>query len=359
MFISALGSITGRDNRLSLPKVRSAAVIMVDGLGSGNIRQAAGHAPYLNSLLAKSPSLATVFPSTTAAALTSFGTGLLPGEHGILGYSVLDRQSNKPLNMLSGWGGDAVPEQWQERPTIAIEAADQGVEVAFVGPAEYKDSGFTRVFMRGSQYCPAKTIDDRLSETHRLLANRQSTLVYCYLPELDQIAHAHGVDSTRWLAAIESLNADLSAFAARVPKDSGVLLTADHGVVDVPATNHIFLDDFIQNGLVSVTGDPRCQFLYLSDDSNADDVVNLLNSNLNNRAIALTRKQVIELGLYGEIIDLGIERRMPEVFVVATKNCALYHRQFAPVKSLNMVGQHGGISDLELMVPLLKLGGYA
>ena len=60
VFISALGSITGRDNRLSLPKVRSAAVIMVDGLGSGNIRQAAGHAPYLNSLLAKSPSVATV-----------------------------------------------------------------------------------------------------------------------------------------------------------------------------------------------------------------------------------------------------------------------------------------------------------
>lgn len=359
MFISALGSITGQDNRLSLPKVRSAAVLMIDGLGSGNIRQAAGHAPFLNGLLAKSSGISSVFPTTTAAALTSLGTGLMPGQHGVLGYSVMNRQSQLPLNMLNGWGSEALPEHWQANQTVAMQGSGQGIDVTFVGPAEYEDSGFTRAFMRGAKYVPAKSVEERLSATAKLLASRQSQLVYCYVPELDQTAHAFGVESTKWLAAIESLNAELSVFATSLAKDAGVLLTADHGVMDVPAANHIFLDDLIQSGLLAVTGDPRCQFLYLSEPSQAGDMAERLNDQLGGRAIALSREQVVHLGLYGDDVEHEIQLRMPEIFIIGVKNCAIYHRGFAPPKSLNMIGQHGGLSDLELQIPLIKLGGYA
>lgn len=359
MFISALGSITGQDNRLRLPKVRSAAVLMIDGLGSGNIRQAAGHAPFLNGLLAKSSGISSVFPTTTAAALTSLGTGLMPGQHGVLGYSVLNPQNQKPLNMLNGWGSEAEPELWQANQTVAMKGFELGVDVSFVGPEEYENSGFTRVFMRGAKYLPAKSIEERLNETAKLLSSRSSQLVYCYVPELDQIAHAFGVDSSRWLACIEDLSAGLSSFAGQIPPDAGALLTADHGVLDVSADHHIFLDEAIPTGLLAVTGDPRCQFLYLIDASQAPDMAEKLNERLGGRAIAVLREQVVHSGLYGESVSRDIELRMPDIFVIAIKKCAIYHRDFAPPKSLNMVGQHGGLSDLELQVPLIRLGGYA
>lgn len=109
MFISALGSISGSQNRLSLPKVHSAAVIMVDGLGSTNLKNAGGHAPFLNQILAGSKSISTGFPTTTAANLTSFATGRMPGEHGILGYSVFDRDRAATVNMLNGWVSSEPP----------------------------------------------------------------------------------------------------------------------------------------------------------------------------------------------------------------------------------------------------------
>jgi hypothetical protein len=50
--------------------------------------------------------------------------------------------------------------------------------------------------------------------------------------------------------------------------------------------------------------------------------------------------------------------RMPDIFVIAHGETALYHRQFAKPKSLQMIGQHGAISDDELFVPLLRFGAY-
>ncbi len=91
MFISALGSITGTENRLGLPRAKSACVVLVDGLGSANLRFRAGHANFLASQLTKDGSILCGFPSTTVASLASFATGLRAGGHGLVGYQVLDR----------------------------------------------------------------------------------------------------------------------------------------------------------------------------------------------------------------------------------------------------------------------------
>ena len=93
MFISALGSITGKHNRLGLPKVQSACVVVVDGLGSANLRYRAGHAPFLANQLNTDGSIMCGFPSTTVASLASFSTGVSAGEHGLVGYQIYDVKS--------------------------------------------------------------------------------------------------------------------------------------------------------------------------------------------------------------------------------------------------------------------------
>jgi hypothetical protein len=50
---------------------------------------------------------------------------------------------------------------------------------------------------------------------------------------------------------------------------------------------------------------------------------------------------------------------MPDLFLIANGETALYHRDFAKPKSLKMIGQHGALSDDELLVPLLKFGAYS
>ena len=78
---------------------------------------------------------------------------------------------------------------------------------------------------------------------------------------------------------------------------------------------------------------------------------------LGDKALALTRSQVVAAGWYPNITDATL-RRLPEVFALATKNVALYHREYAPAASLNMIGQHGAMTSVELSVPLLGWGAF-
>lgn len=362
VFVSALGSITGQDNRLKLPKANSACVVLVDGLGSYNIKANAGHAPFLSRQLQIDGSTHCGFPSTTAASITSFGTGLQAGTHGIIGYQVPNPIDGKVFNLLTGWGAGIDPKAWQPHQTINEMAEESGVEAFVIGPPEYDGSGFSVASMRGAKYIAAKSFDDRVANTIKALATKKKTLVYLYFPELDQRAHAHGVDSQQWREKLEDLDASMKQLVGDLPRGAGLLLTADHGVIDVPRSKHIYLDEFQDQlqGLSAVGGDPRVLFLYFEGlgESGALTRAAELNAAIGGAVKVLTKKQVIESGWYGPVSPVAAAR-MPDLFCISVGLCALYHRDHSKPKSLNMIGQHGSISVEELTVPLLRFGAFS
>jgi hypothetical protein len=103
---------------LELAPSRSAVVVLVDGLGYDLLRQRSGHAPFLRGLLPAARRLAAGFPSTTATSMGTFGTGLPPGAHGLVGYEVLVPGEDRLLNELS-WEDGPDPRRWQPQPTVS------------------------------------------------------------------------------------------------------------------------------------------------------------------------------------------------------------------------------------------------
>ena len=360
MFISALGSITGQENRLGLPKAKSACVVLVDGLGSANLRFRAGHAHFLANQLSKDGSILCGFPSTTVASLASFSTGLRAGRHGMVGYQVFDRHASAIVNLLTGLGSSTEAKKWQSQETVSEKAVSQSVPCYFVGPAEYQDSGFTFATMRGATYIPAKSLDDRVLAAKKILNDKESALVYLYVPELDQRAHAFGAKSGQWVEKLEDLDHAVRQLIKSVASNVGILLTADHGIVDVAHERHVYLDELPLDGLLSVGGDPRVLFLYFDQAkamTSLSETIELLRAFVGKRAFVATRSDMVDAGWYGEATPEAVSR-MPDIFLIAHGETALYHRQFAKPKSLQMIGQHGAISDDELLVPLLRFGVY-
>ena len=350
VFISALGSIVGGEyNRLKLPRVASAILIMVDGLGLENLTPNLAYARNLRALIAseKIPSFRVGFPATTAVSLTSLGTGLRAPLHGITGYSVADC-SLSPVNMLSGWGEGVVPEAWQPNETIAELASQVGVTAYFVGPGEYEGSGFTSVFMRGTKYVAAESIVDRLTAAVALSA-RPYSLVYCYIPELDKAAHRFGSESVQWLQALEEFDSALQALKGA---KAGVLITADHGVVDVSSSDHVYLEQVPgYAAAASLTlGDPRVAYAY-GDEAAIREAVSAVPG-----VISANHYELVTAGWCMEHVGLS---RKPDLYLIATGSVALYDRRTASAQSMRMIGQHGALDDLEQRVPLIKLCGYS
>jgi predicted AlkP superfamily pyrophosphatase or phosphodiesterase len=357
VFISALGSITGKHNRLALPKSSKTCVVLVDGLGTKNLEYRAGHAPFLVEALKASSSISCGFPSTTVASIASFATGLRAGQHGLVGYQILDSKTQLPLNVLTGMTTEQALEM-QPNQTVAELASQSGVQAYCIGPGEYENSAFSVATMRGAKYVAAKTFDDRVTAALEILGRAEKALIYFYVPELDQTAHAFGSRSGEWVAKLEDLDSAMSRLTKKLPAGSGLLVTADHGIIDISHDKQIYLDEFEGlDSLVSVGGDPRVLFLYLGHEPNQAQI-DELQAWLGKRVFVATRQQIIDAGWYSEVSDAA-KSRMPDLFLISVGECALYHRKFAKPKSLQMIGQHGALSPEELTVPLIKLGAFS
>jgi len=360
---SSLGSLRGEANVFGLPAASGAVVVLVDGLGASNIQARAGHARFLASRMSRRDVIRTVLPSTTAAALASFTTGRMPGEHGLVGYRVLDAAHDRLVNQLSGWDEGMVPETWQRVPTLFETAGADGVASFAVGAARFTTSGFTRAVLRGAEYRPAASIAERFAEAQRLAESRSGALVYVYVPELDQAAHAHGWESDRWLGILEVLDAELAALERRMPRGTGLLVTADHGVVDVPAHRHVFVDDHpeLLEGIRHVGGEPRFLSLYAEPGLDAAERAALVEgwrAAEGHRAWVLGRDEAIDAGVYGPVAD-EVRDRIGDILIAARAGIAYYDRREPNRQAEAMIGQHGSLTDEETRVPLIRAGAYA
>jgi hypothetical protein len=350
--LSAFLALQGKQNPLGLPSRQSYAVILIDGLGVSNIKTASGHAGFLNQKLANSKTLFSGFPTTTATSLASLATGKNNGTHAFIGYRVFDRQKLEPINLLNDLGSKFPPQEFQDLETISESATRAGFRLLTVGPSEYADSGFTKATMPASRYLPAKTIQDRFEIARRELSVPGS-LIYLYVPELDQLAHRFGVSSKQWLETIEELDSIVSKFAPNLPKDAGAILTADHGVIDVEKTSHVYLEDYPSlEDLLMIGGDPRAGYLYFKPGTDLDAKRIEIADELNGLVEVVTVLELVEAGWF-EPLSVAAQRVSPDLVLLPRSNRVVYHRGFAKAKSMEMIGQHGGMTKAEWEIPLI------
>jgi hypothetical protein len=359
---SCVRSLAGEPNRLDLPPADRVVVVLVDGLGSAALRARAGHARSLAAGLSKRTIVTSGFPTTTAAALATLATGGRPGQHGIVGYTALVPAIDTVVNQLSGWSDDMPPATWQRLPTVFERLRSEGIPSNTIGPAKYADSGLTHAILRGADYVPAGTIAERFAEARRLFDEGGKRLVYLYVPELDQLSHAKGWESDRWLTTLETLDAEFARFTASLRRGEGLLLTADHGVVDVPVTGHILFggEPELVAGVAHVGGDPRCLQLYLEPDQGpdaADRLAEAWRASEGGRAWIATRREAVAAGWFGDVAP-EVEPRIGDVIVAARKLVAYYDGRGGDTTGRTMIGQHGSLTPEETLVPLLRAGAY-
>lgn len=346
-----------RGDSAMLPRAESVVLVVIDGLGAISLRAHAGHARALTAGMTKKDVAQSVFPSTTAAALTSIVTGVWPGEHGLVGYRVLDASRDVLVNQLSGWESDGLdPVTWQPTPTIFERAGASGHESFAVGLAAYAHSGFTKATLRGATFASAATPVERVRLAYDLAHEHPGSVVYCYLPEADKAGHKHGVASGEWIAALEDIDAALSV---RVPPGVGVLVTSDHGMVDVPVNRQVVLEEEHLKGVRHVGGEPRMLHIHLDPEADAAAVIARWRSDLEGVADVVTRAEAIEGGLFGPTVTTAAASRIGDAMAIARGTWALYDGTAADQRGRGMVGQHGALTPEERQVPLIRLGAFA
>ncbi|TCC07384.1 alkaline phosphatase family protein [Kribbella soli] len=350
-------SVPGETNLLGLPPASRYAVLLLDGLGWRLLQRYGDAAPYMSSLIPKSRSLTAGVPSTTAVSLTSLGTGLPPGAHGIVGYTSIVPETGALLNALS-WDAPVDPRRWQPHGTVFDRVAAAGVATRNVSKARFDTSGLTAAAFRGSAHRGADTVEDRLDATRFASREGQSSLVYVYDSQLDYIGHQQGCDSWQWQKELGAADTFAQQVRSALPRDAVLLVVADHGMIDVAPEHRVDLDaePALTEGLTLIGGESRFRHLYCVPGAEAD-VLAVYKERLGEKALVLSRSEAIGRGWFGSVVEDRVAPRLGDVIVAALGPVALVaSRRHA--QEADLIGLHGSLTPDEMEIPLLVDAGY-
>jgi hypothetical protein len=334
---------------LTLPPAPSYVVFLVDGLGSELLHRYAHAAPFLSALADREPATAGV-PSTTATSLTSLGTGLPPGAHGLVGFTSRVPGTNTLLNALQ-WDRDVDPVEWQPHPTAFARLAGLGVMVTSVNKREFRSSGLTIASQRGADYVGADRVGERIAAVVAASTPRPS-LTYVYDGDLDWTGHRFGVASSQWLQQLAMVDAEAEQLREALPAHTRLLVVADHGMVDSPPESRVEVDDHaeLREGLVLLGGEARFRHLYVSGGA-AADVAAAWRATLGSRAEVLLRDEAIARGWFGAV-DARVRPRLGDVVAACTGDTAVLSASAFPYES-SLVGLHGSLTPAEMLIPVI------
>jgi len=362
---AALLGVAGAVDKLALTdwvgmdQVDRVAVLLVDGMGWHLLGELADSAPLLASVLTghtgRLSQLVCTFPSTTPTSLVSLGTGAQPGEHGILGFTLNVPGTDRVINHIF-WRDDPPHATWQPLPTWFERLRATGVSARAVLPAAFMGSGLTDAAYRGAEFRPAEMSDGYAGQVIDELRAAPG-LVYGYTAELDTAAHVFGIGSPEWHAAAAHVDALLSRLVESLSAGTVLLVTADHGGLNVPPDARVDLDTDprLTQGVRVVAGEPRVRYLH-TEPGAGTDVQATWSETLCGRAAVYSRAQAVATGMFGPVNPRNLAR-IGDVVVVCAGDAALLATAHEPPETARLIGFHGGATAAEMAIPLIAWHG--
>ncbi len=346
----------------TLAPARHVVLLVIDGLGDDWLQR---HAPDGLLWRHRVGAICSVFPPTTASAITTYLTGDAPQQHALTGWHTWLRELGCVMSVLPGrprYGGVGyrgagvdVRKLFGHRPVSERIATDSVV----IAPAEIASSDFNLAHLGRAKARRFEHLTGMFRQIARAIrGSPEASYCYAYWPRLDGIGHEQGIESDAAVAHLHEIEAALSDFCDRIA-DSGtlVLVCADHGQIDTAPSDRLDLaqhPELVECLTIPLCGEPRAAFCYVHPDR-ADSFEGYCREVLGERFDLYSSRALIASGVFG----LGpphprLRERVGDYTLLARGNNVI--RERLPFdRPFEQIGVHGGLSQAELMVPLAMI----
>lgn len=304
--------------------------------------------------------LTTVFPATTAAAVTTFATGASPLEHGIIGWflNFPDLGSVSTVLLVEARAGtDLVPDDFPLKDYLAIPSYVESVACPTVYLA-HEAIPFSRYSLAGTRWGERHSVKSlgRLERRISEFAKREGRgLAHAYWPVYDTVCHDAGTASEGASQHLDELDRFLARLAgAATGTGCLIVVTSDHGLVDVPLERNVNLSSVpgLYDCLATLpSGDARCVHCFVRP-SKTERFLEIARGQLSAACAAIPGEVLIECGWFGPgRPHPSLRARAGDWVLLAREGWALSApRAFEEWKPKR--GNHGGASPTEMRVPL-------
>jgi len=341
----------------ALAGVRHLVLLVVDGLGLDYLSSRDGA---LRRHLRGQ--ITSVFPSTTASAIPTFLTGLAPQQHGLTGWNMYFREIGAivaPLPFRVRTGRHALREAGVTPATLfgLTPLFDRlPLPCHVVSPRNIVHSDFNVALSGRAQRHGYETLDELFALIAGLLRRDAPGYIHAYWPQLDSLAHEHGIGSEPVAAAFAALDAAFDSLLDLVHSSgSRIIVTADHGFIDSPPEQTIDLDDhpaLRDSLLLPLCGEPRMAYAYIRAGRETQFEC-YIQERLADRIQLFRSEDIVQQGWLGPgAAHPGLRDRLGD-YVLIPRGHAILRDWLKGEERYTHVGVHGGLSEAEMIVPLI------
>ncbi len=345
-----------------LGETRNLVLLVIDGLGYHYLLRH-GNGSALRQHLQRP--ITSVAPPTTATAITTFLTGLAPQQHGLAGWftwfrelgSVLAVLPFKPRCSTEPLSRSGISAEMLYHHTPVFDRLS--VKSYSLCPDWIAHSDFNRAHLGRATLIAYRDLDDCFTRMTDIVRRPQTKkYIYAYWPGFDRLAHTEGVAGALTYQHFLELDNRFSRLLADLAgSGTRIIVTADHGFVDVSEPKKIHLDThpIMKNCLsIPLCGEQRLSYAYVRQGKN-EQFESYIDQHLS-YAIELHRSdQLLQRGLFG----LGAPH--PELasrigdYILIMKSGHVIQDPLPGEKPPRMTGFHGGLSEQEMYVPLIDV----
>ena len=360
-------------------RANKVVLLLIDGLGWDHwLAYAVQRDPFrrINDAGIVAP-LTTIFPSTTAAALTTINSGLTPRQHGLPEWFVYFDEINRiaatlPFTAMGKKGPDQLLDEGVD-PSLLFNGEpiyprleSEGIKTFTFINDNYARSTYSSIVHRGSTTVPVIDATDLMVNLRTAITETEGpAYFYVYWDAVDAIAHAEGPHSPQFIAEIETFAAALQVglvdpIDRRAAEDTILLVSADHGHIRVDPAETIYLNQYEQLGgsfrrdangaAILPWGSPRDVYLAIEPDK-VGAVRDFLTTQLDGRARVMTSADALAANMFGRgDMHPKLRQRIGDLIVLPRDRHMVWYEHSAGQR-LTLNGMHGGLSEAEMIIP--------
>jgi hypothetical protein len=371
----------GFHNKIEIKNINKIVLFILDGFGVNQFQNYAKSIRFFNNFNKKGYifPLTSIYPSQTTNAIATLNTGLTPQEHGLFEYFIYMKKPDMIINTLRF-------EPMNLNYQNVFKQKNYSFELLFNGKTIYdilnendiksfshmyiRDaySSCSKVFFKGSTSVPSLKSSDLIINLRKTIEKINGPAYhFVHLGNLDTIAHHYGPQSEEYfteLSQIASLikNSFINKIDKKSSKETLLILTSDHGVIDVIPEKTTYLNkypkliknlQFSKRGTpILPTGSPRDIFLHVKKEK-LTETKQILSQNLEKKAEIIETTTAIKKGLFGVgEISNKFSERAGNLLILPHDNETIWFEHFKGLK-FGSIGHHGGLNQNEMLVPFM------
>jgi len=335
-------------------------LLVLDGLGYDYLKNLSSETYIAHHL---KESITTVFPPSTGSAMTSIYSGLAPQQHASTGWwvylkefglvsRILPYSNSIDYNVL----GESISHVIDVTPLPSLMTRDYYAILS----ERIVDSEFTRNIVRNAKRLAYDNELGGLLNTVKGTINHSKGKKYiqAYWPYLDEVSHLLGPSSKEAQNHLLFIDAKIRNFIESIDGTSTTLIiTSDHGLIDVPASNSIMTRDHpkLTDILVlPLCGDTRSVFCYVRP-WQTDRFESYIQETFGDICEVHRSENLIEQEWF------GLHEPNPKLLSRVGDYTLIFEKHYAILNSYpgreppELLGHHGGVSSDEMLVPLIVI----